>query len=171
MNQFHSAESKLFSSLEKIAQYECPAIVDRFVEEVGVNPDEACEIFEDVKKWLYLVSRYDDLPMPAQMYVVDEMWHTFLMFTREYREFCVSYLGMVVDHIPEDPKEMEVRTGYNMRSFIELVYDELGEDTAIRWFADLPNRYNPKSLTLRKLELLRGKLADYKSGVSDDVRV
>ena len=28
------------------------------------------------------------------------MWHTFLLFTKDYRNFCNDYLGRMLDHQP-----------------------------------------------------------------------
>lgn len=39
--------------------------------------------------------------------MVDEMWHTFLLFTEDYHEFCDFHFGFFVDHMPVS----EVRKG------------------------------------------------------------
>ncbi|MFE0021331.1 glycine-rich domain-containing protein [Amycolatopsis sp. NPDC059021] len=36
---------------------------------------------------------------------VDIGWHTFLMYTREYREFCTKMAGRFIDHEPQDVEE------------------------------------------------------------------
>ena len=33
--------------------------------------------------------------------VIDEMWHQFVLFTREYRTMCVDVLGFFLDHTPD----------------------------------------------------------------------
>jgi len=33
---------------------------------------------------------------------IDDMWHTFLLFTRDYREFCRDAIGRYIDHQPFD---------------------------------------------------------------------
>ncbi|MFD9889200.1 glycine-rich domain-containing protein [Amycolatopsis sp. NPDC059027] len=36
---------------------------------------------------------------------VDIGWHTFLMYTREYREFCTKVAGRFIDHEPQDAED------------------------------------------------------------------
>ncbi|HEY9405378.1 MAG TPA: hypothetical protein VIQ24_22195 [Pyrinomonadaceae bacterium] len=31
---------------------------------------------------------------------IDRMWHTFLLFTKDYKTFCEVYLGMFINHEP-----------------------------------------------------------------------
>jgi hypothetical protein len=31
---------------------------------------------------------------------IDSMWHTFLLFTKDYRTFCIDYLGKFIEHEP-----------------------------------------------------------------------
>lgn len=37
--------------------------------------------------------------------VADDLWHTFLLFTVDYREFCLKSFGKVIDHEPHTDKE------------------------------------------------------------------
>ncbi len=152
-----SASADCDDPLALIAEYKHPQLLQRFVKEFGILEDRAAELFEDTKKWLYLVSKHQELPMPIQIAMVDEMWHTFLLFTADYRDFCANYLGSFIDHVPEDPTQMQERTNYDMRGFIELVYDELGENTAVRWFKDIPIGYPPVTIDQLKLAVLKDK--------------
>lgn len=39
--------------------------------------------------------------------VADDLWHTFLLYSKEYREFCENSFGYVIDHIPHTDEEPE----------------------------------------------------------------
>ena len=44
--------------------------------------------------------RGHNIPMPSV--VVDEVWHEFILHTRDYEAFCEKYLGFFLHHIPND---------------------------------------------------------------------
>lgn len=144
--------------LERLKEYKHPDLLKRFAKDFGVSVSEAALLFEDTKEWLYLVSRHGELPLPIQLTIIDEVWHTFLLFNRDYDEFCKDYLGGAVHHIPEDAETIEKQTSYNLRDFVTLVYDELGEQTAIRWIRDIPRDYPPNDIEYRRFQALKRKL-------------
>ena len=75
---------------------------------------------------------------------IDDMWHIFILHTRDYAEFCHRYFGRFIHHepLPPDPPrerdESEVNT--ELETFLSLLYDELGEATVRRWFRRAPVR-------------------------------
>lgn len=44
--------------------------------------------------------RGHNIPMPSV--VVDEVWHEFILHTRDYEAFCEKYLGFFLHHVPND---------------------------------------------------------------------
>jgi hypothetical protein len=68
------------------------------------------------------------------------MWHTFLLFTMDYADFCERYFGHFLHHVPgEAATESEAPVdGSAVRAQVErqfaLVYDVLGEETLIAWY-------------------------------------
>ena len=34
------------------------------------------------------------------LWVIDEMWHTFLLYSKDYYDFCHQYLGRMIHHRP-----------------------------------------------------------------------
>ncbi|HEY1903072.1 MAG TPA: hypothetical protein VGG56_11600 [Terracidiphilus sp.] len=67
---------------------------------------------------------YTDLNMP--MAFVDEVWHTFILFTEEYANFCSCYLGKFLHHKP-----ITSRTDEQQRATLDFyeVYEEVfGQD-------------------------------------------
>jgi hypothetical protein len=39
--------------------------------------------------------------------LVDIGWHTFILYTSDYREFCDRVAGQFIDHVPDDDPETE----------------------------------------------------------------
>lgn len=56
---------------------------------------------------------------------VDELWHDFLLFTAEYREYCSEYLGGFVEHRPING---EGPSGYlDSRARLEGIFGSLDD--------------------------------------------
>lgn len=100
--------------LEKLKNYEIPNYIKkRFWLDHGRNlkKEEIDFIFDYLKEFLYLSYKYKGLYLSS--YIVDEAWHTFILFTKEYHDFCYSIFGEFRHHKPSlsgyelDKKEIE----------------------------------------------------------------
>ncbi len=72
-------------------------MIEKFCQDYGHSEEEARSLFEDVKRFLLLGSIVDASPAPA--YWIDMMWHAFILFTKDYAEFC-SKCGGFIHHRP-----------------------------------------------------------------------
>lgn len=83
--------------------YDFDQVVRRYQDKLELSLEEAKELFEDTKKFLYLCGTNRDLRLsPTE--ALDKGWHEFLMYTKQYREFCNRYFGEVIHHVPRDPE-------------------------------------------------------------------
>jgi hypothetical protein len=133
-------------SLNDVLAYHHPGVVRRYCKDHDASQQEAEEIFRETLKWLYLCQRAavdetDGFPcaMTPELIKVDWMWHTFLLFTRDYADFCERYLGTFIHHVPdedehEDAAEEEEDLRARLIRQFGLVYDVLGEETLTAWY-------------------------------------
>lgn len=144
-------------SLNELLQYKNPLVIQRFQRNFPKYHDQAETLFTDLLKYLWLCVKYDnekrlspDDPtlnfncfMHKEMIIIDEMWHTFILITKEYAAFCDHYFGEFIHHIPEvgDGNREIVRTDEekalfenDLTLFLSYVYDHLGEETVRSWF-------------------------------------
>jgi hypothetical protein len=151
--------------LEEALGYRNRHVVDRFVERHALPREEAEDLFVETLRWLWLCRRADhdsaapELFIDECMALLDEMWHTFVLFTREYTRYCETYLGGYVHHEPttteqkasarqeseRDPDGFRIQREARLRALYEYVYDKLGEDTLIKWYSTYPERYGSSS--------------------------
>lgn len=78
-----------------------PAIRRRVKERYPhLNEEQLDRIFEALRDYFYIcnLARRRMVAMPSQ--AVDEAWHTFILFTREYRNYCHKALGRFLHHTP-----------------------------------------------------------------------
>ncbi len=131
----------------------------KFLEAFAVDEEVATALFADTRRWLWLkaLARHEadagvldpplELVVTPALGLLDEMWHTFLLFTRAYREFCDAALGGYVDHepnIPErfqdpDPRAVDRRRAAvtsRLERQLRYVHDRLGPEVVVRWYVD-----------------------------------
>jgi hypothetical protein len=135
------------TSLAEFLRYRHEGVVRRFMRVHGVARERAEALFVEMLKWLWLARRAREarppglvLAMYPEIRGIDEMWHVFLLFTRDYAALCDSHLGAFVHHdpAPEGPPEAvdEAAFSAELTALYGFVYDELGEATLRAWFEE-----------------------------------
>jgi hypothetical protein len=83
--------------------------------------DISDKLLIELKRWMSICLIYPQ--KSYQMFgPVDEMWHTFIMFTYEYRKFCYTY-GEFVHHFPELPIENQEKKELNLTGYETFLAD------------------------------------------------
>lgn len=79
-----------------------------------------------------------DCVIHVEMIDIDNMWHTFLLFTLDYHDFCTRYLnGQFFHHLPLTAKAEAIsaeKYKSDLSNYLSYIYDRLGEATLIKWF-------------------------------------
>lgn len=131
------------ATLDEILAYQHPGTVRRYCKEHLATPQEAEVVFREMLKFLYLSARAagegGGCAITTEIEKLDWMWHTFLLFTRDYAEFCDRHFGVFIDHLPvEDDAAGAVADEAGLRAVVEqqfaMVYDVLGEETLVAWY-------------------------------------
>ncbi|TQV87935.1 hypothetical protein [Aliikangiella coralliicola] len=155
-------------SLEQIDAYENPNVISRFVDIFGVTSEEAIDIFTHTKKWLWLAheQRLDQtytnkMEIDEPLLVIDEMWHNFVLFTKDYTNFCFHYFGYYLHHqpttdaekikfqkeiqsVPLEQKDEVLKD--KRRPQYECTYDKLGRKAFEKLYFEYPKKYSKKQL-------------------------
>ncbi len=144
----------MIKSLEEILYYKNKNVTQRFCQ---IRPDAKEEvdlIFDDLKRFLWLVATFEerkqkgeqtpDISFSISMIIMDDMWHAFILWTKQYNEFCQQYLGDFVHHPTEMPiyeqnikvHNLEETEAMNifLEGMITVCMEELGEEVTQRWF-------------------------------------
>jgi hypothetical protein len=133
--------------LEAVLSYRHPAVVARYIKDFGGDQGAAEDLFQELTRWLYLcarAARTRDRSVTISMYPeilrIDDMWHTFILHTRDYAEFCHRYFGHFIHHDPlppRPPREWHAdEANAELEMFLSFLYDELDEATVRRWFVE-----------------------------------
>ena len=150
--------------LNEMISYYNEDVISRFTGLFAIEESEAEDIFHETKKFL-AICREPGMFIPDELLIVDEMWHNFILFTKEYQHFCTQYFGSYVHHLPASKKEKLLQQQKNAadpeaasREFNErlavvlsTVYDRFGEETVVKWFSYYPQRYSREAIkTIRR---------------------
>lgn len=151
-------------TLTELIQYRNEDVLSRFTDLFDVTDAEAEDIFTETKKFLF-ISRLPGVFIPDELLIIDEMWHNFILFTKEYQDFCSFYFGKYLHHIPSskaakilrqqelasNPEASRKAFNQQLATLLSVTYDELGPDTVIKWFQVYPVQYSKQAIkNLRK---------------------
>jgi hypothetical protein len=146
------------SSLEDVLEYKNENILYSFMERFDLPFEEITDIYMETHKWLWLCAKaqYENvgvLHVNKDLRIIDQAWHTFILYTVEYDNFCKKYLGKFIHHLPttyrekllfyEKVKQPDYLEGIKSREdkLYEYVLNNLGRDTLYKWFIDYPKKY------------------------------
>ncbi len=83
-----------------LESYEAPFLKERLLGKVFITEDSYEKSFSEFKRYLVLLMLgHKNIPMTSRS--VDIIWHQFILFTKEYHEFCNRFFGRYLHHIPE----------------------------------------------------------------------
>lgn len=161
-------------SLDKIKEYKNEEVVYRFTKMINIPKEEAEIIFEELKKWLWLCAKAkkdrannsEKVPkrivIDDSLIIIDEMWHNFICYTKDYSDFCNDILGTFIHHFPtpklfndnlkvkieRDPKYQRDRR----KKQYNYIFDLLGSDTLELWYDKFADKYTPEFILENRLK-------------------
>ncbi|WP_224362909.1 hypothetical protein [Hyalangium versicolor] len=157
-------------SLAEALSYKNEKVLRRFLDTYALPEAEARELFHETKKWLWLCARSLELKGPRlsvqpPLLMLDEMWHTFMQYTLDYQRYCLDRLGTFIHHLPSNsddkqrdrkryqahPERFMKRYQAALKRQYRFVYDELGEETLLKWYQEYPKRYSPEFLERHRI--------------------
>jgi hypothetical protein len=84
----------------KVMEYQMPHIVGRYCKDYNVSTETAKIHERELKRYLILAGESND-SLGMMSTEVDNLWHTFLLFTKEYQAFCNDMFGKFIHHSPK----------------------------------------------------------------------
>ncbi len=81
----------------------------------------------EYKRFIYLAAKYGGV---APSDAVDQVWHQHILYTRDYRNFCMAYFGKFIQHNPDRTKGQSNDSASHTK---ELYHMEFGLMPADIW--------------------------------------
>ncbi len=83
---------------QRLNSYTNLKVINRYVGEYGIPFNTAANRFHELKSFLHTCAIADRPCVPTKN--IDDIWHTFILFTQDYQNFCMEYLGKFIHHYP-----------------------------------------------------------------------
>ncbi|MGW4350767.1 glycine-rich domain-containing protein [Nocardia sp. NPDC004582] len=88
--------------------YEAPFLIEKLIKNCVVDTAaEGEELFREVKRYLFLCDLDRDRVWNMYSLRVDEVWHQFILFTRQYTDYCQRCFGRYIPHSPSNAPKVE----------------------------------------------------------------
>lgn len=154
--------------LADVLAYRNDLVVGRFMKRLDISQSDADAVFVELLRWLwYLASTNPTIDNPEAhaidepLLIIDEMWHEFIIVTKDYTKFCNDIFQRYIHHIPNsdvdahaaheglrDVKASLADLLKRKRAKYSAIYDVLGRDVFVRWYLDFPQRFSPETISL-----------------------
>jgi hypothetical protein len=135
-------------------------VIEGFMKRYAVSKTEAEAIFAETKKWLWLAAKASteesmQLAMEKPLLVIDEMWHNFILHTKQYHQYCMDKFKKFIHHSPTPDSERQkfkdkiannptaeiAKWKEKYQTQLSYIYDNLGAETVIKWYEEIPSKY------------------------------
>jgi hypothetical protein len=142
--------TKTIEALNKLERYEIPSgVIERIKPKEPFNEmtdAQIKEVVNEFKKFMAIVVINHNTEKRVEMVneLVDEVWHTFILFTNEYRKFCDVLVGEYIHHEPnvDSLYGIDPLFPYKKKQSTEFFYKEYE-----RCFGSLPEIWKLKKST------------------------
>lgn len=92
------------SRLRQIDTFDYGPVKRKVARDHALPPAKLDEGIENLKRY-YAVALLDPLNLHAVSKGVDPFWHSHILFTSEYHNFCSGIFGQFIHHEPLDPED------------------------------------------------------------------
>lgn len=136
-------ESKSSLIISRSMDFPMDNILRRYALDNELDWETAKEHEREVKRYLALCAINPKVSYGMKG-PIDELWHTFIMFTREYQKFCKDVAGSFIHHVPNVPDEFGNKTKSGADTYIKFLSDyelTFGEEAPKHLWPRLPQKH------------------------------
>lgn len=145
----------LLPKLSHLQQYRQNEVLKRYAKDYPHNHLPPESAWQELMKYFWLCQKHklekEQFPdskqldfvcsMHREMHELDDMWHSFLLYTKDYHAFCSQYFGQFIHHVPsaEDKKNKIGIDDFEakLRAYLNYINQHLGAETLRIWFSPL----------------------------------
>lgn len=129
-------------ALSELLAYKNRQVIDYYIHHhPDVSSKQATVLFSDLLAWLWLNAYRESKGKHTYFFgpllILDDIWHAFILHTRDYAEFCKHFFIDYFHHDIELIGSQHELTPEEIEDFLNDCFNFLGEDWVKRYFADL----------------------------------
>jgi hypothetical protein len=118
--------------------FEAPYLIEKLVKDhVVESADEALALFGEVKRYLVLTATDRTVAWAMYSLRIDQVWHQFILFTRQYIDYCLKNFDKYIQHAPSTAPVLEDTsrlTPLTFGMFAERYEELFGEPLPDLWY-------------------------------------
>lgn len=128
-------------ALETVLAYKNEKLIAYFCDKYpSIATEEANQLFEDLLRWMWLTlyrkTQAKQTKLFGPLLPLDEIWHAFILHTRDYQAFCETYLGTFFHHDVELSGQECSLSEEELEGFLQDCFAWIGEAWVERYFGD-----------------------------------
>jgi hypothetical protein len=129
--------------VEGILHYQMPYVIERCKKDHGYDDEDMAIIEREFKRYLILVAHKKGEGTGMFSKHVDNLWHSFILFTHEYAEFGQKYAGRFIHHAPyiasseNRTPEQRAQSRKDFHAFVNNYEETFKEEIHSIWFLDI----------------------------------
>ncbi len=118
----------------QVLEYKNDGVIKKYARDYELPLHVANDHFIELKKFLYVCATYKGAFSPTQ--TIDNVWHTFILFTKDYHSFCIEYFGKFIHHTPdvEINEETKKQNNISYRLLYDILANEFGKPISKTWY-------------------------------------
>ena len=126
--------------VKDIMEYPMVTILQRCKNDYSYTDEDMIVIEKELKRY-FVLSALNKPGLGMYSKDVDNLWHTFILFTKEYANFCKNHTNGFIHHIPEidktlTPEKLE-ENRKDFQAFIKSYEETFQEEMHPIWFLDM----------------------------------
>lgn len=127
-----SAALAVLDPRRQAMQFPMTHIVARYCKDEEVLASDAALHEREIKRYLYLCAKHPNKGWPM-VNSIDELWHTFIIFTKDYHQFCQQLGLSYLHHEPFNDGDDTSHVPARYQEFLSLYRLEFGEPAESVW--------------------------------------
>lgn len=121
--------------VERLEAYDMSFVFEKLALDRKLDAKDSRLLEREFKRYIALAG-FGIYPLAMIGPFIDEVWHQFILFTKQYREFCFKTVGFFVGHQPDIPSmPVPLVAGENFRSQYNRHFGPLPDI----WFEGMSN--------------------------------
>jgi hypothetical protein len=122
---YHSDQRQYF---RRLSQHEAPFLKEKLLTEKVMTAEQYEENFTEFKKYIGLAWLHKK-PLAMTSKSIDEVWHQYILFTRDYMRFCNDFYGSYFHHNPTIASRPDRTNG--LENLVQLYNQTYGKMPAV----------------------------------------
>ncbi len=125
------------SLVTAVMKYKHEGLIERLQDKLEMSEQDALELFQDTKRFLFICGTKKGSMGPPEL--IDECWHHFILFTKDYESFCRTFFGRFIHHSPKMKAEIAQGDGTPAKNTLDGLHEIFGEVDPKNWIYPIRN--------------------------------